>query len=65
MNRRERKVAREYAMDYARRFLGVKRLPPGVPSIVQAYVNQMTTLGRPETELAQLLKPYLRRPWCP
>ena len=63
MNRRVRKRLRDEAMEYARRFLGVKRLPPGVPGLVRNYINGLTGWPEPgDDTLAHLLRPY-RKPW--
>lgn len=49
-------------MDYARRYLGVKRLPAGVPAEINAYVNSLTGWPEQGHTLVAILRPYYRRP---
>ena len=60
MNRRQRKFVRDMAMDYSRRYLGVKRLPAGVPALVKEYVAGLEEVPH-DMALASLLRRY-RRP---
>jgi hypothetical protein len=62
MNRFDRKFRRDAAMDYARRFLNVKRLPAGVPAIVKAYAEE-TSFWTPMDGLGQQLRAYRKPYW--
>lgn len=74
VRRRERAYLRAYAQRYARAFLGVERLPSGVPAIARAYadaIEQMPDIWDDTAnwgydgwkELARALMPYSKRRW--
>ena len=62
MNRRSRARVRLEVFDYARRYLGVKRLPAGVPKLLNEFV---ATLDGPPSQgaLGSLLAPYRKPSW--
>ena len=66
MDRRVRKRLRDEAFDAARRWLGRKRLPAGVPAQIKRYVNGLDGWPEPEDDtLWHIIRPHRKAPWLP
>jgi hypothetical protein len=66
MNRRVRKRLRDEAFEFSHRYLGVQRLPAGVPALIRAYVNGLEGWPEPtDYTLGAILWPYRRWPLLP
>lgn len=58
MTRYERAHLRRHAQDYAHRYLGVRRLPPGAKVVARAYADSFTTYPEPSVFEEQRVDPF-------
>lgn len=63
MTKRQRAVARRTALDYARHYLDVERLPREVRAQVNAYVDALDAMPESAEGLAAILRQHFRVRW--
>ncbi len=63
IHRRNRGEVRRRILHWSRQYLGVRRLPSGVPALLDDYINRLTVWPVDMRPFEQMLGRYRRRKW--